>query len=145
MSKLYTIGFTKKSSEVFFDLLRKVNISNIIDVRLHNESQLAGFSKKDDLKYFLKEICHCAYEHRPDWAPSEEILEAYKKKKIGWEQYEIQFIKIINEKHIEKNVDINKLNGSCLLCSEPKADKCHRRIVAEYLKQHFDALHIYHL
>jgi uncharacterized protein (DUF488 family) len=142
---LYTIGFTKKTAEVFFSSLRKANINRIIDIRLNNVSQLSGFAKKDDLIYFLKEICQCDYKHEPLFAPSQDILEAYRNKQLSWDEFEDRFRKLIQRRAIENTISIDVLNNSCLLCSESNADKCHRRLVAEYLREKLGNVEINHL
>lgn len=144
-NNLYTIGFTKKRAEEFFNRLIKNNIKSVIDVRLNNVSQLAGFAKKNDLIYFLKKLCNCNYKHIPLWAPTKEILNDYKKKIIDWSTYEVRFNKLINDRKIEGLISKEELNKACLLCSEPAADKCHRRLVAEYLQDKFGHIHIEHL
>lgn len=142
---LYTIGFTKKSAEDFFTLLKNNNIKTLIDVRLNNVSQLAGFTKQDDLKFFLKEICGIGYKHIIDFSPTDFILKRYKDKEINWDQYEIEFKELIKTRRIEKSIDIDTLRDACLLCSEPTAEKCHRRLVAEYFREIYKNLNIIHL
>ena len=144
--EIYTIGFARKSAEAFFGALRKAGIKRLIDIRLNNTSQLAGFTKKDDLKFFLKELCDAEYIHEPFLAPTFEILNSYKKKKIGWEEYEHRFINLMAERKIEEKVDQNLLNGlTVLLCSESKAEHCHRRLVLEYLQNKWNPFRIIHL
>jgi uncharacterized protein (DUF488 family) len=146
MSIIYTIGFTKKNAEKFFALIKSANISTLIDVRLNNASQLAGFAKKDDLKYFLKELCNTAYIHAPDLSPTQEILKAYKKKEISWEKYKDEFLNLMAQRQVERIVKPEILKNGCLLCSEHKPDHCHRRLVAEYLSANIDfKLEIKHL
>jgi len=143
--KLYTIGFTKKNAQTFFTLLKKHKIIRLIDIRLNNVSQLAGFTKKDDLQYFLKELCDIAYLHRIDLSPTEDILKQYKSNKITWNEYEKAFKELLKKRMPEQNISIELLNNSCLLCSEPTADKCHRRLVAEYLQTIYPELIIIHI
>jgi uncharacterized protein (DUF488 family) len=144
--EIYTIGFTKKSAQEFFDALRKAGIRLLIDVRLNNSSQLAGFTKQDDLVFFLKEICGAEYTHEPTLAPTKEILDDYKKKKITWEDYERRFSILMNERRIEKILNKNLFDTpTVFLCSEPKPDKCHRRLVAEYLREKWGDIRIIHL
>jgi uncharacterized protein (DUF488 family) len=131
---LYTIGFAKKSAEDFFSLLKATNIRTLIDIRLNNVSQLAGFTKRDDLKYFLKEICNIGYMHLLDFAPTNNILDAYKKKKISWDQYESDYRQLLKQREVENKVSHECLDMACLLCSEPKPEHCHRRLLAEYLR-----------
>jgi len=143
--KLFTIGFTKKSAEVFFTTLASAGVKRLLDVRLNNVSQLAGFTKKEDLRYFTKAICNIDYQHEPDLAPTKEILDAFKKKKGAWETYEPKFIELMRSRKIEKKLDPAQLDGACLLCSEETADHCHRRLVAEYLQKKWPNVEIHHL
>jgi uncharacterized protein (DUF488 family) len=143
--KLYTIGFTKKSAERFFGLLRKAGVTTLVDVRLNNISQLAGFAKRDDLKYFLSEICGVAYTHRLDLAPTQPMLDDYKKHGGNWTAYEDRFLELMKHRRIENTVPQELLDNAVLLCSEDKAHHCHRRLVAEYLVQRWDDVTIEHL
>jgi uncharacterized protein (DUF488 family) len=147
MSKttLYTIGFTKKNAKSFFSELRSAGVTKLIDIRLNNVSQLAGFAKRDDLIFFLKELCNCDYKHMPNLAPTKEILDSYKKKKIDWDEYVRRFSKLIKERKIENEITAEELNNACFLCSEPTPEQCHRRLVSEYLKDQFDDIEIKHL
>lgn len=133
--KLYTIGFTKKSAEYFFEKLKKANVKRVIDVRLNNVSQLAGFAKKNDLIYFLKELDNIDYVHLPELAPTKRILDAYKKHKGEWAVYESEFLNLMEQRNIENTIPREMLEDGCLLCSEDKPHHCHRRLVAEYLKR----------
>jgi len=144
-TNVYTIGFTKKTAAEFFELLRKSGTKRIVDVRLNNVSQLAGFSKRDDLKYFLKQICGIDYVHEPLLAPTKDILDAYKKHKGDWEIYEPAFLLLMKKREIEKRLDPSTIKGGCLLCSEEKPHHCHRRLVGEYLSEHWGGLEIKHL
>ena len=143
--KLSTIGFTKKSARRFFDLLRQSGTKRIVDVRLNNRSQLAGFAKKDDLEYFLDALCGMEYVHLPTLAPTKEILDDYKKKRMDWKTYEDRFIALMHERRIEETIPQEIIADGCLLCSEDKPHHCHRRLVAEYLKQHWGNVEIGHL
>lgn len=143
--KLFTIGFTKKSAEKFFGLLRGSEAKRLLDVRLNNVSQLAGFAKKDDLAYFVKEICRMEYVHIPELAPTQDILDEYKKNKGDWAVYEQKFLELMRQREIEKTVPRNLVEDGCLLCSEDKPHHCHRRLVAEYLKQRWGEVEIKHL
>ena len=143
--KLSTIGFTKKSARRFFDLLRQSGTKRIVDVRLNNESQLAGFAKKADLEYFLDALCGMEYVHLPTLAPTKEILDDYKKKRMDWKTYEDRFIALMHERRIEETIPQEIIADGCLLCSEDKPHHCHRRLVAEYLKQHWGNVEIGHL
>jgi uncharacterized protein (DUF488 family) len=142
---LSTIGFTKHSASAFFTKLQEAGIARVIDIRLNNVSQLAGFTKRDDLIYFLKEICGCGYIHEPYFAPTQEIMDAYKKKAIDWPAFEKRFIKLMEDRRIEERISPEQLHNACLLCSEPTAERCHRRLVAEYFKDKFPHIEIRHL
>jgi uncharacterized protein (DUF488 family) len=143
--KLYTIGFTKKSAEQFFTLLKDSGARRLADVRLNNSSQLAGFSKRDDLRYFVKAICGMDYVHLPELAPTEEILDAFKKKRGDWQVYEREFRSLMSERRIEDAVPRDLLDRACLLCSEETPEHCHRRLVAEYLNEKWGGMEIVHL
>lgn len=143
--KLFTIGFTKKKAERFFELLCSSGARTIVDVRLNNVSQLAGFAKKDDLAYFANTICGMGYVHLPELAPTQDILDQYKKQRGDWGTYEQQFLELMRQRRIEETVPREVLDGGCLLCSEDKPHHCHRRLVAEYLKQHWGDVDIVHL
>lgn len=142
--KLFTIGFTKKSAEDFFSRLKKAGVRKLVDVRLNNVSQLAGFAKRDDLRYFVKKLCGITYEHLPELAPTKDILDEYKKNKGEWSAYEEKFLKLMTQRRIEE-MDKTKLDGGCLLCSEDKPHHCHRRLVAEYLRGKWNDVEIVHL
>lgn len=135
---IYTIGYTKKSAEKFFNLIRNENITTLIDVRLNNTSQLSAFAKKDDLKFFLKELCAVQYYHIPQLAPTEDILKGYKTKTIAWESYETLYLKHLTERNIDEIITPEILDKSCFLCSEDKPDNCHRRLAVKYLTDYFD-------
>lgn len=144
--KLFTIGFTKKAASEFFAILKKNQITQVVDIRLNNVSQLAGFSKGEDLRYFLYEICNIGYVHDIDLAPNKEILNDYKNKQITWNQYEALFISLLDQRNVKDKLGKkfnNNFNGVCLLCSEATADKCHRRLVAEYIKKSYPELNIH--
>jgi uncharacterized protein (DUF488 family) len=143
--KVFTIGFTKKSAQQFFDALRQSGARRVVDVRLNNVSQLAGFAKRDDLKFFLKEVCGMDYVHLPELAPTQEILDEFKKLKGDWKTYEARFLELMRSRRIEENVSREILANGCLLCSEEKPHHCHRRLVAEYLQQHWGDLDVSHL
>lgn len=143
--KVFTIGFTQKSAEKFFGKLRQSGAKRVVDVRLNDVSQLAGFAKKDDLKFFLKELCGMDYMHLPQLAPTQEMLDEYKKQKGDWARYEQRFLDLMRERRIENTVPREVIADGCLLCSEDKPHQCHRRLVAEYLKKHWGDLDIQHL
>lgn len=143
--KIFTIGFTKKSAESFFTMLRNSEARRVVDVRLNNVSQLAGFAKRGDLEFFLREICAMDYVHIPVLAPTQEMLDRYKKQKGAWSTYTDEFLALMKERKIEQNVSPQVIADGCLLCSEDKPDRCHRRLVAEYLKEHWGDIEIVHL
>jgi uncharacterized protein (DUF488 family) len=143
---IFTIGFTKKNAKTFFDFIKSSNVKTVIDVRLNNVSQLAGFAKRDDLKFFLKELCDTNYLHAPELAPTKEILNAYKKNKISWESYEDKFLNLMSQRQIEKSIKSTLGKNDCLLCSEHEPHFCHRRLVIEYLNESLDLnLEVKHL
>jgi len=141
---LFTIGFTKKSAAEFFGKLQAAGVKRVVDTRLNNVSQLAGFAKKDDLRYFLS-LVHIDYIHRSELAPTQEMLDAFKKEKGAWSDYEKKFSGLIAERQIEKQIAPESLHQACLLCSEDTPEHCHRRLVAEYLQRHWGNLRITHL
>jgi uncharacterized protein (DUF488 family) len=143
--KIYTIGFTQKSAEAFFARLHTAGVKRLVDVRLKNVSQLAGFAKRDDLRYFTRAICGIDYVHLTELAPAEEMLDAYKKQKGDWAVYERRFLALMAERRVEETLSPAVLDGGCLLCSEETPEHCHRRLVAEYLKQKWGDVEIEHL
>lgn len=143
--KLCTIGFTGKTAEDFFSRLRSHGVKRILDVRLNNTGQLAGFSKREDLQFFAREILGAAYVHLPLLAPTQEMLDEYRKEKRGWDLYEKRFRELMAEREIERKLDRELITNGCLLCSEDKPHQCHRRIVAEYLKEKWGGVEILHL
>ncbi|MDO8546587.1 MAG: DUF488 domain-containing protein [Nitrospirales bacterium] len=144
--EVYTIGFTKRKADEFFGALKQAVIKRLLDVRLNNSSQLAGFTKSDNLPFFLMEICAADYLHEPLLAPTKDILYAYKKRKGRWEDYEKSFMKLMAERRIEDKIDRRLFaTPTVLLCSEAKADCCHRRLVLEYLQTKWNDLQVVHL
>lgn len=143
--KIFTIGFTKKSAREFFGKLSRPGLARLIDVRLNNVSQLAGFSKRDDLLFFCESILSIEYVHLPELAPTQEMLDSYKKNRGSWLDYEAKFLALMMERKIEEKVDRALLGGGCLLCSEQTAEQCHRRLVAEYLQQKWGDVEIEHI
>ena len=135
---IFTIGFTKKNAETFFGFLRESNVKTLIDVRLNNISQLAGFAKRDDLRFFLRELCSADYLHVPELAPTKTMLNSYKKGEMDWLKYEDQFLNLMAQRNIEKQVTNSLLADGCLLCSEHEPHFCHRRLVVEYLNENTD-------
>ncbi|MBI4201959.1 MAG: DUF488 domain-containing protein [Chloroflexi bacterium] len=144
--KTYTIGFTKRRAEDFFELLKASGIRRLIDIRLNNKSQLASFTKREDLPYFLKRLCNIEYMHEPLLAPTQDILDAYKKRKGSWQAYEEAFFALMEERRIEERLSPDIFGvPAVLLCSERTAEKCHRRLVLEYLQGKWGPLEIVHL
>lgn len=145
--KTYTIGFTKKNAETFFNFLKDANIKKLIDVRINNVSQLAGFAKKDDLKFFLKNLCNGAeYIHVPDLAPTKEMLSTYQNGGMSWSEYETDFVKLMQKRKIEKKYTPDFFNDGCLLCSEHEPHQCHRKLVIDYLNSQWNTkLEVKHL
>lgn len=142
--KIFTIGFTKTTAENFFGRLKNSGAREIVDVRLHNKSQLAGFAKRTDLPYFAKTILDQGYRHLLQLAPSQEAMDAFKTKSGSWSAFERTFLELMAKRRIEE-LDRSSLEDSCLLCSEDKPHHCHRRLVAEYLQDRWDDVEIVHL
>lgn len=128
-----TIGFTKSNAERFFERLLKAGVKKVVDVRLHNTSQLAGFAKADDLAYFLRKLGGIQYVHQPLLAPTDDILKAFKKEEGDWAVYETRFLDLMKQRKIETRLRPDMFEGACLLCSEATPHHCHRRLVIEYL------------
>ncbi|MCY3783133.1 MAG: DUF488 domain-containing protein [Chloroflexi bacterium] len=144
--RLYTIGFTKTSAADFFGRLLASRAKRVVDVRLNNVSQLAGFAKRDDLAYFLREICRMEYVHAPNLAPTKEMLDAYRKEHRDWATYEREFLALMDDRRIQETPSVRQaLADGCLLCSEDTPEHCHRRLVAEYLGRHWEDLEVVHL
>jgi len=143
--QLFTIGFAETTAEHFFKLLREGGVKQLIDVRLNNTSQLAGFSKKDDLRFFLREVGGIEYVHVPELAPTQDILDAFKKHKGSWSVYEQEFNALMAKRAIENAISRETASLGCFLCSEKKPHHCHRRLVAEYLQKHWGDVATQHL
>ncbi len=144
--EIFTIGFAGKSAETFFGLLRRHKIRRLIDIRLSNSSQLAGFTKQDSLPFFLKELCNAEYVHELRFAPTEEMFTSFKKEKGDWRVFERQFLSLMKKRQIEKVIDKSLFEiPAVLLCSEATPEHCHRRLVAEYLKDHWKGVTVTHL
>lgn len=143
--KIFTIGFTRKSAREFFGKLRRPGLSRLIDVRLNNVSQLAGFSKRDDLSFFCESILSIQYLHLPELAPTQEMLDGFKKNHCDWGQYEAKFLALMAERKVEENLDRAMIDRGCLLCSEPTPEHCHRRLVAEYLNEKWGDVEVEHI
>ncbi len=144
--EVYTVGFAKKRAPEFFGLLESNGIRRLLDVRLNNTSQLAGFTKKEDLCFFLKELCGIEYVHEPVLAPTKDIFDDYKKHGGTWDEFELRFLDLIGERKIEERLGRDFfLLPTVLLCSEPTAERCHRRLILEYLQEKYGGLEIVHL
>jgi len=143
--KIFTIGFTKKNAERFFGLLDRPDLQRVVDVRLNNQSQLAGFTKSDDLRFFLDRILGKGYVHLPELAPTPEMLKTYRDGRDDWAGYERDFRALLHERVVQDRVPAAILDGGCLLCSEATADYCHRRLVAEHFARHLAGVEIVHL
>jgi len=145
MIHLFTIGFTKKPAETFFKLLKDSGVKQIVDTRINNVSQLSGFAKGSDLQFFAREIGNISYDHNLDFAPTKELLSLYRTKKLTWNDYETEYLNLLDIRKIAQKINVENLHQNCLLCSEHKPDKCHRRLLAEYLKQVRNDIQITHL
>jgi len=145
MIRLLTIGFTKKSAKQFFELLKKNKVKKLVDIRINNTSQLAGFAKGPDLEYFVKEINKISYVYIPDFAPTKELLSDYQNKRIDWEAYQKIFRQIIEKRNIAKKYNIADFNNACFLCSEELPTQCHRRLLVEFFKENNPDIQIVHL
>lgn len=144
--EIYTIGFTQTTAKRFFERLRLARVERLLDVRLNNSSQLAGFAKAQDLPYFLEQLVGASYEHDPRLAPTQEILDAYKKGKGAWPTYEREFMSLMRERDIARLLDSSAFERrTALLCSEPTPDHCHRRLVVEYLTANWPYVQAVHL
>jgi uncharacterized protein (DUF488 family) len=143
--KIFTIGFTKKTAEQFFSLLDRPDLKRVVDIRLNNHSQLAGFTKSADLRFFLQQITGKDYVYLPQLAPSADMLSDYRNNKGDWTAYERDFIALMKQRRVEETVPIELLDGGCLLCSEATPEQCHRRLVAEYLAAEWPDVAVEHL
>jgi uncharacterized protein (DUF488 family) len=142
--RIFTIGFTQTTAEGFFGRLKASGAKQLVDVRLNNVSQLSGFAKRDDLRYFAREICGIGYQHMPSLAPTQPMLDSYKKSGGIWDKYASQFNDLMEQRQIEE-IARDKLDDACLLCSEHTPHHCHRRLVAEYLRKAWSDVEIVHL
>lgn len=146
MITLYTIGFTKKNAEQFFSLLKDNGVKQLVDVRISNNSQLAGFAKGKDLEFFVKEICHIPYKHITDFAPSKELLDQWHKQEVTWEEYVDVYTNLLKDRDILHKYGTKSFDGSCFLCSEDTPKQCHRRLLVEYMDEHStEKVNIIHL
>lgn len=141
---LFTIGYTQKSAEEFFTLLTKNSVKKLIDIRLNNTSQLAGFANVKHLPYLLK-LHNIGYEYKTEFAPTKELLKGYQDENIDWKEYEKQYNQILIDRDILKNISLSEFEDVVLLCSEPTAEQCHRRLAAEYIAKYFENVNIKHL
>ena len=144
-TRISTIGFTKKSAQKFFCLLKSSGAKKLLDVRLNNVSQLAGFAKRDDLSFFAKQICDVDYVHMLNLAPTQEMLDSYKKGGGDWSIYERRFLDLMSARRIEERMSPDQFDDVCLLCSEDKPRHCHRRLVVEYLESYWGKISVNHL
>lgn len=144
--RVYTIGFTRRSAADFFSTLDQHGIKRVIDVRIHNASQLAGFTKRDDLAYFLQRILGAEYRHEPTLAPSEELLRAYRSRELDWDTYGARFRDLMAERRIQDqyNPDLF-VPPTVLLCAEPNARECHRALILDYLNKYWGNIEPIHL
>lgn len=145
---LYTIGFSGKSAETFFGLLKQAGIRSVLDIRLSNRGQLAGFTKEDDLKYFLDSLLGIGYYHRPDLAPDHALMDDYRKKRIKWDVFAVRFEALMQERNADniiKEIFGQMQQPVCILCSEAKASVCHRSLVSQRVQKIFPGTELIHL
>lgn len=142
---VFTIGFGQKPAREFFRILQAAGVRRVVDVRLNNVSQLAGFTKRDDLAYFLEAIAGIGYAHHPELAPTKQMLDAYRAGKVDWKTHEQRIRQLLSERAVERTLSSGDMDHACLLCSEPEPEHCHRGIVAEYLRQQWDNVTVRHL
>lgn len=145
MTRLYTIGFTKKSARKFFDLLQRENVKEIVDTRINNTSQLSGFAKGKDLEFFAQEIGGIDYSHELLFAPTQDMLKAYRRGDMTWDEYEEEYISLLGSRDVKNKVKVEDLDHRCFLCSEHSPEYCHRRLLAEYLQSFYPSIEIVHL
>ena len=144
--EIYSIGFTRRSAEAFFGALKTAGVQRLLDVRLKNSSQLAGFAKRDDLAYFLRELCGTVYEAELLLAPTEEMLESYRKGRLSWEGYEAAYVGLLRAREVDRRLDRASFHmRTALLCSERWAERCHRRLAMEYLARAWGGVELQHL
>jgi len=143
--RLFTIGFTKTSARDFFRRLKSAGVTRVVDTRLHKDSQLSGFAKRSDLPFFLSTIDQIDYQPADLLAPTADMLDAYRKKRIRWPEYERLYLDLLQSRHVEEHLEVNSFDHSCLLCSEATPEHCHRRLAAEYLSRVWNEVEIVHL
>jgi uncharacterized protein (DUF488 family) len=145
--RVATIGFTNKSAPRFFELLAGAGVRTVLDVRLNNASQLAGFAKKGDLQYFLSRLLGCNYVELRDLAPEKEMLKRYRAKQMSWDAYANAYTELLAKRRVESNLDAAIFDQACLLCSEDMPHFCHRRLAVEFLNSRWgnrlDITHLY--
>lgn len=144
-ARLYTIGFTEKSAEEFFDLLLSHGVRKLVDTRVNNTSQLAGFAKGRDLAYFCRVVGSMEYEHRLDMAPTRDLLGEYRKGEINWAEYTDRYMGLLRKRKLRSTVSLRDLDGACLLCSEHLPEQCHRSLLSEHLREAFPEITVTHL
>jgi uncharacterized protein (DUF488 family) len=143
--KLFTIGFTKSKASDFFGRLQRAGVRHVQDTRLNRVSQLSGFAKQDDLRFFLDRIGGIGYSVEALLAPAAEDLDAYRKKELGWEEYARRYSTLLAARKVEQRIDLHSLDGGCLLCSEATPERCHRRLAADYLAEAAGGATVVHL
>lgn len=144
--EIFTIGFTRRSAENFFDVLARAGIERLVDVRVNNTSQLSAFTKRDDLDYFLGRILRAEYVHEPLLAPSKDLLKSYRNGGLSWENYETEFLGLLRERSVEHEISRRLFRGpTVLMCSEPGPERCHRRLIIEYLDRVWNNVQGIHL
>lgn len=144
--EIYSIGFTQTTAEHFFGRLKAAGVRRLLDVRLNNSSQLAGFAKARDLSYFLDSLIGADYRHEPLLAPTKDLLDAYKKEGMSWDEYERRFVALLADRKVETRLNSDEfVVPTVLLCSEATAQRCHRRLVCEYLAEYWPDLKAHHL
>ncbi|WP_094783350.1 DUF488 family protein [Paraburkholderia ribeironis] len=137
--RVATIGFAGKSAQSFFDLLKGAQVRTVLDIRLNNTSQLAGFAKKQDLPYFLDKLCNAAYVEMPELAPEPDLLKRYQGKELAWDDFTAEYIELIAKRRVESKLDVDLFRSACLLCSEHLPHHCHRRLAVEYLNSQWNS------
>jgi len=142
---IFTIGFTQKSAERFFDLVCGSGARRLVDVRLRNASQLSGFAKRDDMAFFLAKICGIGYISEPLLAPEPAMLDAYRGRRINWDQYAAEYLGLLAGRKVDETVPSDLIDDSILLCSEDRPERCHRRLAAEYFAAAWGGVEIRHL
>ncbi len=144
--RLYTIGFTQKSAETFFGALKRAGVRRLIDIRLNNSSQLAGFTKHQDLPYLLRELCGADYVHEPLLAPTQELIDRYRKQKGSLAEFRTAYLRLLAQRRVADKLDRALFEGpAVLLCAEPEPERCHRSFAAEYLALQWPDLEPVHL